>query len=247
MTADLLLFVVVGFSAQMVDGALGMAYGVISTSVLMSFGVTPAVASASVHAAEVFTTGASAFSHWRLGNTDNKLFARLAIPGAFGGIIGAYVLAELPSDLVRPFVHAYLAAIGAFLLWKGLSKPIEPGLPRHVSLLGLCGGFLDAIGGGGWGALVTSTLAATGTRMRYAIGSTNAAEFVVTMTASATFVFTIGLELWPMITGLIIGGVVAAPFAAYMTRLVPDRPLMILVGIVILALSLRGMLGLFQL
>ena len=124
-------------------------------------------------------------------------------------------------------------------------KPIEPKLPRYVPRLGLSGGFLDAIGGGGWGALVASTLAATGTRVRYAIGSTNAAEFVVTTTVSATFVFTIGLELWPMITGLIIGGVVAAPFAAYMTKLVPDRPLMILVGIVILALSLRGILGNF--
>jgi uncharacterized protein len=246
MLSDLLLFVAVGFAAQIVNGALGMAYGVISTSVLMSFGVTPAVASASVHAAEVFTTGASAFSHWRLGNTDKRLVARLAIPGAIGGILGAYVLTELPADLVRPFVHAYLAAIGGLLLWKGLQQPIEAALPKHVSLLGLSGGFLDAIGGGGWGALVASTLAATGTRMRYAIGSTNAAEFVVTMTVSATFVFTIGLELWPMITGLIIGGVVAAPLAAYMTRLLPDRPLMILVGIVILALSLRGLVVFFQ-
>jgi uncharacterized protein len=246
MVSDFLLFVAVGFAAQIIDGALGMAYGVISTSVLLSFGVTPSVASASVHAAEVFTTGASAYSHWRLGNVDRRLFARLVIPGALGGAIGAYVLTELPAGIIRPLVSVYLAIIGAIILWRALRQRVEPGLPKHVSLLGLSGGFLDAIGGGGWGALVASTLAAAGTRMRYAIGSTNAAEFVVTTVVSATFVFTIGLELWPMIAGLIVGGVVAAPFAAQVTKSLPDQPLMILVGTIIIVLSVRGLLVAFQ-
>jgi uncharacterized membrane protein YfcA len=246
MVSDFLLFIAVGFAAQIIDGALGMAYGVISTSVLLSFGVTPSVASASVHAAEVFTTGASAYSHWRLGNVDRGLFARLVIPGALGGAIGAYVLTELPAGIIRPLVSVYLAIIGAIILWRALRQRVEPGLPKHVSLLGLSGGFLDAIGGGGWGALVASTLAAAGTRMRYAIGSTNAAEFVVTTVVSATFVFTIGLELWPMIAGLIFGGVVAAPFAAHVTKSLPDQPLMILVGTIIIVLSVRALLVTFQ-
>ena len=247
MLSDLLLFVAVGFAAQLVDGAIGMAYGLISTTVLLSLGVPPATASASVHAAEVFTTGASGFSHWRLGNVDRTLFRRLAIPGAAGGVIGAYLLTELPGDTVRPLVSAYLAIMGAVVLWKALRKQVlEPRTPRYVPLVGLSGGFLDAVGGGGWGAMVASTLVGSGTKARLAIGSTNAAEFVVTATISATFILTIGLDLWPIITGLILGGVLAAPFAAYVTRSLPDRPLMILVGIVIIVLSLRGLLQAFS-
>jgi uncharacterized membrane protein YfcA len=242
MLDDLLLFIAIGFAAQIIDGAIGMAYGLISTSVLLSLGFAPAVASASVHAAEVFTTGASALSHWRFGNVDKRLFARLALPGALGGILGAYVLTELPAGLVRPLVSAYLAAMGLVVLWKALRQQApSPNLPKRTSFLGFAGGFLDAVGGGGWGALVASTLAASGTKIRYAIGSTNAAEFVVTTTVSATFVVTIGLELWPIITGLILGGVLAAPFAALITRSLPDRPLMILVGVIIMVLSLRGL------
>jgi hypothetical protein len=243
MTSDLLLFVAVGFAAQLVDGAIGMAYGLTSTTVLLSLGLSPATASASVHAAEVFTTGASGFAHWRLGNVDVALFRRLAIPGVVGGALGAYLLTEIPGDTVRPFVSIYLAIIAGVVLWKALRRrPADPKPPRYVSLLGFSGGFLDAVGGGGWGPLVASTLVGSGTKTRFAIGSTNAAEFLVTTTVSATFVFTIGLELWPVIAGLILGGVLAAPFAAYVTRALPDRPLMILVAIVIMVLSLRGLL-----
>ncbi len=247
MLSDLVLFVAVGFAAQLVDGAIGMAYGLTSTTVLLSLGVPPATASASVHAAEVFTTGASGLSHWRLGNVDRTLFRRLAIPGAVGGVIGAYLLTELPSDTVQPLVSAYLGIMGAVILWKALRKQApEPRLPSYVPLLGLSGGFLDAVGGGGWGAMVASTLVGSGTKARLAIGSTNAAEFVVTATISATFILTIGLDLWPIIAGLILGGVLAAPFAAYVTRSLPDRPLMILVGIMIIVLSLRGLLQAFS-
>jgi uncharacterized protein len=246
MLSDLLLFVAVGFAAQIVDGAIGMAYGLMSTTVLLSLGIPPATASASVHAAEVFTTGASGLFHWRYGNVDMSLFRRLAIPGAIGGALGAYLLTELPGDRVRPLVSLYLAIMGAIVLWKALRKPlIEPKAPRYIPLLGLSGGFLDALGGGGWGPLVASTLVGGGTKARLAIGSTNAAEFLVTATISATFVFTIGLELWPIIVGLVLGGVLAAPFAAHITRALPDRPLMILVGIVIMVLSLRGLLQAF--
>lgn len=243
MIDDLLLFVAVGFAAQLVDGAIGMAYGATATTVLLNLGIPPATASASIHAAEVFTTGASGIAHWRFGNIDGALFRRLVVPGMIGGATGAYLLTSIPGDAIRPFISAYMLAMGAVILWKAVRKaaaPAEP--PRRVGLLGLCGGFLDAIGGGGWGPLVASTLVGRGAVPRLAIGSTNAAEFFVTTTVSATFIATIGLELWPIIAGLVLGGMLAAPFAAYVTQWLPDRPLMILVGTVIMLLSARGLI-----
>ncbi|MBR0683591.1 sulfite exporter TauE/SafE family protein [Roseomonas eburnea] len=239
---DLLLFVVVGFAAQMVDGAIGMAYGVTATSVLMSMGIPPAVASASVHAAEVVTTGASGFAHWRVGNVSLHLMARLAIPGVCGGVLGAYVLTDLPVAYVRPVVAAWLIAMGGLILFRALRPPSEDRTPHNPTLLGFGGGFLDAIGGGGWGPVVASTLIGRGNVPRLAIGSTNAAEFFVTFSVTITFFATIGLELWPVILGLVLGGCLAAPFAALITRKLPDRPLMIIVAVVIMLLSLRNML-----
>lgn len=233
----------VGFAAQLVDGAIGMAYGLTATTTLLSVGVPAATASAAVHAAEVFTTGASGLAHWRFGNIDWVLLRRLALPGMIGGALGAYVLTSIPGDTIEPFINAYLLVMGCLVLWRALRQPpasSEP--PKHLPFLGLAGGFLDAIGGGGWGPLVASTLVGQGTTPRYAIGSTNLAEFFVTLTVSATFVATIGLGLWPTIVGLILGGMLAAPFAAYATQKLPDRPLMILVGVVIILLSLRGLL-----
>lgn len=240
---DFLLFVAVGLAAQLVDGAIGMAYGVTSTSVLLSLGVPPATASAAVHAAETFTTGASGLAHWRLGNIDRGLIWRLAVPGMVGGAIGAYVLVSVPGEMVRPYVSAYLLLLGLFILWKVVStRPVAAPPPGRVAPLGFVGGLLDAIGGGGWGPMVTSTLLGQGTTPRYAIGSVNLAEFFVTVTISATFLFTIGLALWPIIAGLVVGGVLAAPFAAYVTKHLPDRVLMALVGCVVVLLSMRTLL-----
>lgn len=240
---DLLLYVAVGFVAQMIDGAIGMAYGVTSSSVLMSMGIPPATASACVHAAETFTTAVSGASHWKLGNVDFKLVRRLAIPGAIGGAIGAYVLSNIDGDAIKPYVAGYLLLMGLYILWKALKpSPADREPPERVGVLGLVGGFMDSIGGGGWGPIVTTTLIGSGTKPRYAIGSVNLSEFFVTLTISATFMLTIGLELWPIIAGLIVGGVVAAPFAAYATKHLPDRALMIIVGSVIVLLSLRTIL-----
>lgn len=240
---DFMLFVAVGFGAQIVDGSVGMAYGVTGTSLLLGFGIPPATASACVHAAEVFTTGVSGFSHWRLGNVRPALVWRLAVPGMLGGAIGAYVLAGLPGEEVRPFVSAYLLIMGGVILWKALRR-VEgrEAHPHHISALGLLGGFLDAIGGGGWGPLVTSTLLGRGNAPRYVIGSVNVAEFFVTAVIAGTFLSTIGLTLWPIIAGLVLGGALAAPFAAKVAQRMPDRPMMILVGTVVVLLSLRGLL-----
>lgn len=240
---DVLLFVAVGFVAQMIDGAIGMAYGVTSTSVMLSLGIPPATASACVHAAETFTTAASGAAHWRLGNVDRKLLFRLALPGMIGGAIGAYLLTELPGDKIKPFINGYLLLVGVLIMWKALTSRSASGPPpAGVAPLGFVGGLLDSIGGGGWGPIVTSTLIGQGTTPRYAIGSVNLAEFFVTFTISATFVFTIGLELWPIIAGLIIGGIVAAPFAALAAKHMPDTALMVIVGCVVVILSLRSIL-----
>jgi len=238
---DFLLFVAVGFAAQIVDGAIGMAYGLTATSVLVSMGTSPAVASASIHAAEVFTTGASGLAHWRVGNVDLRLVARLAIPGMIGGVAGALVASFLPLDIIKPLVSVYLLAMGAVILLRAL-RPREPQPTKQVGLLGLGGGFMDAVGGGGWGPLVASTLIGRGDTPRIAIGSTNAAEFFVTFAITIAFFAAIGLELWIVILGLIVGGVLAAPFAALITKKVPDRPLMIIVGALITLLSLRNLL-----
>lgn len=242
---DFLLFVAVGLAAQMVDGAIGMAYGVISTSVLLSVGVPPATASAAVHAAEAFTTGASGFAHWRLGNIDRDLIWRLALPGMIGGAIGAYVLTAIPGEAIRPYVSGYLLLLGLLILWKAVGpRPIAAPPPSGVAPLGFAGGLLDAIGGG-WGAIVASTLLGQGTTPRYAIGTVNLAEFFVTLTISATFLLTIGLALWPIMAGLVVGGVLAAPFAAYATKHLPDTALMIIVACVVVILSVRGLLTAF--
>lgn len=242
MMEDVLVFVAVGFAAQMVDGALGMAYGVTASTVLLGLGVAPATASASVHVAEVVTCGVSGLAHWRCGNIDRGLFVRLAPAGMVGGAVGALVLAHVPAETILPVVSAYLLAMGVVILVKAL-RPRRPRPPRldWVPALGAGGGFLDAVGGGGWGPVVASTLLGNGTAPRFAIGSVNAAEFLVATTVAVTFLGTIGIALWPVITGLVVGGALAAPLAAYAVGRVPDRPLMILVAVVVMLLSLRNL------
>jgi uncharacterized protein len=233
----------VGFIAQVIDGALGMAYGVACSSVLLSLGIPPATASASVHVAEVFTSGASGIAHWRVGNLYKPLLWRLAVPGMIGGAVGVYVLVTIAPHIIKPLVSAYLGLTGVWILIRAFR--VHDGgnhVPRGAPLLGLVGGFLDAIGGGGWGPIVTSTLIGSGTQPRFAIGSVNAAEFFVTIVISTTFLFTSGLSLWPIMAGLLVGGVIAAPLAARLTKRIPEKPLMIIVGVVIIALAVRGIL-----
>ena len=240
-TLDLLGFFVVGFFAQMIDGSLGMAYGVSANSFLLGLGVPPALASASVHTAEVFTTAASGFSHWRLGNVDKSIIKRLALTGVLGGVLGAYVLSNINGDMIKPLVAIYLLVMGVRILYKafrptnGFSKKLRARLP----ILGLIGGFMDAIGGGGWGPVVTTTMIANGEPPRTTIGSVNLTEFFVTFAEAATFLITLREFDWPVIVGLLAGGVLAAPLGAVVTRKVSARTMLIIVGVVVILLSLR--------
>lgn len=237
---SLLTFVGVGFAAQIVDGALGMAFGVISSTLLVSaLGVPPATASASVHLVECFTTGVSGVSHMLHRNVNWRLFWRLLMPGVVGGITGAYLLSSIDASVTRPFVMTYLAAIGLYLLWRGLRRPPEPREPKVIASLGLVGGFLDAAGGGGWGPVVTSNLLVQGAAPRTTIGTVNSVEFFLTVTVSATFIGALGLGAFTTsVVGLLIGGVLAAPFGAMFAKKIPARTLLILVGVVLSVTSL---------
>jgi len=240
MDNTILLYMLVGFVAQMIDGALGMAYGVSSNTFLLSIGVPPAAASASVHLAEVATTGISGFSHWKLGNIDWKLVKKLAIPGVLGGISGAYLLTSIDGNLLKPYISIYLLIMGVIILIKAFNGKHEPKETKHISILGVIGGFFDAIGGGGWGPIVTTTLVARGKNPRFAIGSVNFSEFFVTFAESVTFVLTLSfLGYWQIILGLLIGGAIAAPMAAVIARKLPVRALMFMVGTLIVGLSIR--------
>lgn len=251
-TADLLtsldetvlIFILGGFIAQMVDGALGMAYGVTATTFLLSFGITPAAASASVHASEIFTTGASGLMHLKFKNVNTKLFKHLLIPGVIGAIIGAYILSSFQTygSIIKPVISVYTLVLGVVIIVKAIKKITERKKIKRIGGLAFIGAFLDSIGGGGWGPIVSSTLIARGRSFRYTIGSVNLAEFFVTLASSITFFTVIGIHHWSVILGLIIGGMIAAPFAAYMTSKIPVRAGLIFVGIVVVIVSLRNII-----
>jgi uncharacterized membrane protein YfcA len=245
-STDFLIFVGVGFVAQLVDGALGMAFGIISSSFLVALGVPPAAASAGVHTVETVTTAVSGVSHAIARNIDWKLFTRIAAPGVVGAILGAYVLTSVPAELARPLIQAYLGFLGTWLLWRGLKHLHVERQPKIVEPLGLVGGFLDAAGGGGWGPIVTSNLIVQGGTPRKVIGTVNAAEFFVTLTAATTFLLALGWEVVTTATlGLLAGGVIAAPFGAILAKRIKPDLLITLVGIVLVTTSLVGLLRTF--
>ncbi|MFD2033510.1 sulfite exporter TauE/SafE family protein [Belliella marina] len=236
-----LWFLLVGFVAQTIDGALGMAYGVTSNSILLGIGIPPAVASAWVHFAQVFTSLASGFSHWKLGNVKWDLAKRLILPGVLGAAIGAFFLSNIDSNVIKPVVSIYLLIMGLVILskvFKGKKKAFNP-KERSISYLAGVGGFADAIGGGGWGPIVNSTLLGKGQVPRFAIGTGNFVEIFVSLASATTFLFFIKeLSLAPVL-GLIIGGVVASPFAAIICKKMNPKILMFIVGVLIVFLSIR--------
>jgi uncharacterized membrane protein YfcA len=236
---ELGLFTLAGFLAQLIDGTISMGYGVSATTLLLSFGVPPASASASVHTAEVVATAFSAWNHWRFKNVVASFVKRLLIPGVIGAVIGAYVLTTIPGDAIKPFMAAYLLLMGIVILAKAWRGTVHVGNEKHVEVLGLVGGFCDSVGGGGWGPIVAGTLLARGNPPRTTIGSVAFAEFFVTVAASATLLITVGVNTWLPIAGLALGGALASPFAARLTGKIPARPLMVMVGIVVILLSVR--------
>lgn len=239
--SDILMYILAGFVAQLIDGALGMAYGVSATTFLLSVGVSPVAASASVHASEIFTSGVSGWMHLKFGNVNNKLFKNIVLPGVLGAILGAYLLFSFEEYLyvIKPLVAGYTLVLGILILRKVLRKKVKKKPVKRLGFLATAGGFLDAIGGGGWGPIVSSTLIAKGRNPMYTIGSVNLAEFFVSIASSATFVAFAGISHWQVILGLILGGSISAPIGARLARKLPVKTMMIIVGIVVIIVSLR--------
>lgn len=230
--------VAVGFFAQMIDGALGMAYGITATTFLLSAGASPAAASASVHIAEVFTTGLSGISHVKLGNVNKSLFLRLLLPGIIGAILGAVLITQFDGEVLKPFISAYLLLMGLYILSKAYRHVKQRKEPKHIAKLALFGGFVDAAGGGGWGPVVTSSLLGSGSDPRTTIGSVNFAEFFLTITSATSFILLAGEpSTWMMVAGLVFGGLFAAPFAALLCKKLPARTLLTIVGCLITLIS----------
>ncbi|WP_159467109.1 sulfite exporter TauE/SafE family protein [Dyadobacter sp. 3J3] len=234
-------YILGGFIAQMIDGALGMAYGVTSATFLLTLGVPPSAVSASVHASEIFTSGVSGYMHLKFGNVNSKLFKKILVPGVIGAIAGAYLLTSLEQYIyiIKPLVAVYTLILGILIIQKALKKRIEKRPIRQIGWLAFAGGSLDSIGGGGWGPIVTSTLIARGRHPKYTIGSVNLAEFFVSLASSVTFITLIGFSHWQVVLGLILGGMVAAPIAANLSRKLPIKTMMIMVGTIVIIVSLR--------
>lgn len=250
--STLFLFVLGGFIAQMIDGALGMAYGVSVTTFLLSLGIpaiTPAVASASMHAAEIFTTGTSSLVYMRYKNVNNKLFKTLLIPGAIGAILGAIFISFISKDsisFVKPLVGLYTLFLGILIIRKALNFHFKTRKKiKKIVPVALGGGFFDSVGGGGWGPIVTTTLIAGGRDFKYAVGSSHVAKFFVATISTATFIAVIGLSHWKIIFGLVIGSMIAAPVSIYVSTKISKKWGLILVGFLVIVISLRTIIFTF--
>lgn len=234
-------YVLGGFVAQMIDGALGMAYGVTASTFLLTVGVPPSAVSASVHTSEIFTSGVSGYMHLKFGNVNSKLFKKILFPGVLGAIVGAYALSSLEKYIyiIKPLVAIYTLILGILIIQKALKKRVEKRPIKKIGWLAMAGGTLDSIGGGGWGPIVTSTLIARGRHPKYTIGSVNLAEFFVSLASSVTFISIIGFSHWQVVLGLILGGMVSAPIAATLSRRLPIKTMMIMVGTIVIIVSVR--------
>ena len=237
-TNEHIVFAVIGFVAQLVDGALGMAFGVISTTALLSVGVAPAPASAIVHTAEIFTTGASAASHLWHRNVDWRLVRHLGLAGVIGAVLGAWILSNIDASAARPFVSFYLLIMGVYILYKATRiSAVRDAPAAWTAPTGFVAGFLDASGGGGWGPLTTSTLVGSGHAPRMAVGSVNTAEFFITIAAATTFFAELGASPVGELFALVIGGLLAAPFGGIMVKRISPRVLMFAVGALVILLA----------
>ena len=231
-----------GFVAQLIDGALGMGYGVASATVLLSMGINPAAMSGSIHTAEVFASGASGISHYKFGNVNMKLFWKLVIPGVLGAVSGAillYYLGERYGQWIRPFIAVYTFVLGIRFLMNAFKKTTPSRKFKKYSLLAAFGGFFDSFGGGGWGPIVTSTLIHSGRSFKYTVGTVSLTEFFVTFSSAFTFFQLIGIGHWQIILALVLGGTLAAPLAARLAGKLPKKTAYLLLGLLIIGWSLR--------
>ncbi|MCS6823420.1 MAG: sulfite exporter TauE/SafE family protein [Cytophagaceae bacterium] len=240
---EFLIFCGVGFVAQMIDGALGMAYGASCTTMLTAYGVSNVMANQSLKISEVFTTMASGLSHWKMGNVNKKLFRNLIIPGVAGALLGSILIAYIDSlekygKMIKPVISLYIMFLGAYIIYKALRKKMKKRKTRRLNILAAFGGFMDAVGGGGWGPIVTSTLLSSGRAPKYTIGSVNMAEFFVAFTSACTLSLAIGFQSWKIIAGLIVGGIIAAPLGAFIAGRVKTKPLMLIVGTLIILVNM---------
>lgn len=232
-----------GFVAQLIDGALGMAYGVSATTLMTAMGLSQAATSASVHTAEIFTSGVSGWFHLRFGNVNKKLVRSLVIPGVLGAILGAYILSSLSeySSYMKPVIALYTFYLGVKIILKVFVNYSSKRPIKRIGLLATVGGFLDSIGGGGWGPIVSSTLISRGRHPVYTIGSVNLAEFFVSFASAFTFSLFLDIQTyWQVILGLIAGGVMAAPIGAILPKKLPISKLFLLVGTIVIILSIRN-------
>lgn len=251
----LLILTIIGFIAQLIDGSLGMAYGATSASFLLMFGVAPALASASIHLAEIATTAVSGVSHWWFGNIDRKMLVKLVIPGAVSAFLGAAFLSEIPGDRIKPFVSCFLLLMGVYIVWRFLFHA-RPETRKEVKLskaylipLGIAGGFFDAVGGGGWGPITTPMLLSKkGMSPRVVIGTVDTSEFVIAVSASLGFFLFLGWEQFNAywVAALVIGGVIAAPIAAWLVQVIPAYLLGVLVGGFIVIINVGQVLKVFH-
>ena len=237
--------VMVGFLAEIVAGSMGMGYGVICTTVFLIMNIPPPVISASIHSAESFTTAAGSISHYKFGNVNKKLTKKLAIPAIIGAVLGALLLSyvgERYARMTKPLIGAYTLYLGIRLLRNAFAKKEANGKIKkkrtHITSLGFIGGFIDSFGGGGWGPLVTGTFIKNGRTPRYVIGSSTVAKFILTLASAITFIFTVGIHHWNIVAGLLLGGIITAPFSAMLTAKLPVKKMFVVVGIVVIVMSL---------
>lgn len=242
------LMILAGFVAQLVDGALGMGYGVTSATVLLSAGINPAAISGSIHTAEMFASGASGYSHYKFGNVNKKLLKALLIPGVIGAVIGAILLVYLGdkhAGYIRPILACYTLLLGIRILVNAFIKQKQQKKFKRYSILAGAGGFLDSFGGGGWGPIVTTTLITKGRSPKYVIGTVSLTEFFVTLSSAFTFFTLIGVSHWQTILGLILGGLVAAPIAAKLAGRLPRKTSFILLGLLVIFWSMKILVKVF--
>ena len=242
--------VMVGFLAEIVAGSMGMGYGVICTTILLILNIPPPIISASIHSAESFTTAAGSISHYKFGNVNKKLTKLLAIPAIVGAVCGALLLTyvgERYAKMTKPVIAIYTMYLGIRILQNAFTKKNGNGNSNgngtikkktNITALGLIGGFIDSFGGGGWGPLVTGTFIKNGRTPRYVIGSSTIAKFILTVASAITFIFTVGIQHWNIVAGLLIGGIITAPFSAMLTARLPMKKMFIAVGVVVIAMSL---------